>query len=186
MDPIKLLFERPLQHQLQTNKTKSHKPKANLRMCRAYRMLSFGRLNAGNDPVSPFALRLLNEQTVSAKTRRNDANITKKNLNTNARIYVYMCACVRAYTSVNEGNAFKLDSENADEIVKGERNERSLFESQRMPVAQSEKLPEAQLNVEFARHTEAFQNRFSETQQNHSETRATFSARCCVCVCCVL
>jgi hypothetical protein len=49
-------------------------------------------------------------KNVSAK-RRNDENITKTPKSRHAR----MCA----YTRVSEGNAFKIDSENADEIVKG-------------------------------------------------------------------
>ena len=63
-----------------------------------------------------------------------------------------------AYTWVSEGNAFKLDSENADEIAETEglRIERSPFESHEMPETQPEKLPEEQMNVEFGRHREAF------------------------------
>jgi hypothetical protein len=108
-------------------------------------------LNAGIDPVSPFKRRSLNEQTVSARERTNDENITKTP-KTN-RAITQMCVC--AYTKVSEGNAFRLDSENADEIVEGSRRERSPFELQATPEMQSGKLEEEQLNVEFARHTEA-------------------------------
>jgi hypothetical protein len=36
---------------------------------------------------------------------------------------------MRAYTDFNEGNALNIDSENADEIVEGSRDERSPFGS---------------------------------------------------------
>ncbi len=65
--------------------------------------------------------------------------------------------CVHAYTLTNEGNALKLDSENAGEIVEGERIERSPFKSHSTSETQSGKIPVVeQLNVEFAKHREAF------------------------------
>ncbi len=60
-----------------------------------------------------------------------------------------------AYTEVNEGNAFKIDGENADVIV-DERIERSPFELQETPARQSLNVFDVQVNVEFARHREAF------------------------------
>ncbi len=90
---------------------------------------------------------------------------------------------MRAYTYVNEGNAFKLDSENADEIAKGERDERSPFESQTTPEMQPAKmLPEEQLNVEFARHREAFEKKFSEKHKIILKLeRPSLCALCAVC-----
>ncbi len=136
-------------------------------------MARFRRLNAGIDPVRPSEGSALNE-----RFERNDEETSKL---ITKLIVALTCEYTRAYTETKEENAFKLDSENAGEIVEGLRIERSPFELHETPATQPAKLPAEHVNVEFARHTEAFLNKFSETQ-NHPKTRETlYGVRCALC-----
>jgi len=115
MDPVKLLFERSLQPQRNSNRTKNEMTtkQKSYKLCQCANVVSLQR---GQIRKVECRHRSSNSKRIKIAERTNRERKTNdETINIKHQSRAYVCA----YIVINEGNAFKLDSENADEIVKG-------------------------------------------------------------------